>query len=256
MRSAVAAVGVAAGLLVLAGCSPADPAEPAGGSGAGPSLTVVAAASLTEPFTEMGRRFEEAHPGAEVQLAFASSPSVAAQVRAGAPADVVATADRGLADALAAEGLTGPVRTFARNRLTIAVAPGNPLAVRTVDDLARADLDLVVCAPEVPCGRLAALALAAATTRPRPRSYEADVKAVLARLVMGEADAGLVYVTDVRAAAGRVDAVPMARGELVADYALARVAASTDGDGAQAFVDFVGSPAGLQVLSAAGFEGP
>ena len=227
-----------------------------GRAGDAGSLTVVAAASLTEPFTEIGRRFEAATPGVRVELAFAASPSVAAQVRAAAPADVVATADRSVVDALAADGLTGPVRTFARNRLVIAVAPGNPLAIRTVDDLGRADLDLVVCAAEVPCGNLAAAALARATPPPRPRSFEPDVKAVLGRVVLGEADAGLVYTTDVRAAAGRVEGVPLEGDDLVAGYGIATVAASGDAGRARAFVDFVTSPEGLDVLSAAGFERP
>lgn len=249
MRRALAAVAVVAGLAGLAGC---------GGSGGGDrsSLTVVAAASLTEPFTELGRRFEAANPGTTVEVAFAASPSVAAQVRAGAPADVVATADRVVIDALAAEGLTGPVVTFARNRLTVAVAPGNPLGIRTVDDLARPDLDLVVCATEVPCGALAARALASAATAPRPRSFEPDVKAVLGRVVLGEADAGLVYETDVRAAAGRVDGVALAGDDLVTGYGIASVAASDDVPGARAFVDFVTSRAGGEVLAGAGFELP
>lgn len=239
---------LAAGL--AAACASSGQAGHAG------SLTVVAAASLTEPFTEIGRRFEAAAPDVRVELAFAASPSVAAQVRAGAPADVVATADRSVVDALAAEGLTGPVRTFARNRLAIAVAPGNPLAIRTVDDLGRADIDLVVCTEEVPCGRLAANALARATPPPRPRSFEADVRAVLGRVALREADAGLVYTTDVRAAAGRVDAVALEGDDLVAEYGIAAVAASGDPQRARAFVDFVTSPAGRDALSAAGFELP
>lgn len=247
MRRAAAAVAVA---LAAAGC--ASSGDTAGRR----SVTVAAAASLTEPFTDLGRRFQAANPGVEVEMAFAASPSVAAQVRAGAPADVVATADRVVVDALAADALTGPVRTFARNRLAVAVAPGNPRGIRTVDDLARPGVDLVVCAPEVPCGKLAAAALARAAVAPRPRSYEPDVKAVLGRVVLGEADAGLVYATDVRAAAGRVDGMPLDGHGLVAEYGIATVTASDDPRGARAFVDFVASPAGRDVLTAAGFEVP
>jgi molybdate transport system substrate-binding protein len=245
MRRAAAVVAVA---LACTGCGSSD--DTAGGS-----VTVVAAASLTEPFTELGRRFEAAHPGLHVKMAFATSPSVAAQVRSGAPADVVATADRVVVDTLAAEGLTGPVSTFARNRLAVAVAPGNPLGIRTVDDLARRGVDLVVCAVEVPCGKLAVAALARAAVAPRPRSYEPDVKAVIGRVALGEADAGVVYVTDVRSADGRVDGVPLEGSDLVADYGIA-VVASGDTGRAQAFVDFVASSAGRDVLTAAGFEVP
>ena len=237
--------------LALAGCSPS------GGGGGRVTVTVVAASSLTEPFSEIGRRFEGAKPGTGVAFAFAASPAVAQQVRAGAPADVVATADRAVVDALARDGLAAPARTFARNRLSIAVARGNPLSVRGVDDLARPDLDLVVCSPEVPCGRLAARALAAAAVRARPRSYEPDVKAVLARVALGEADAGLVYLTDVAAAAGRVEGIALSGGrDLVAEYAVATVAAGGHAGEARAFVDFVVSPAGREVLEAAGFEVP
>lgn len=247
MRRAAAAAAVA---LAAAGCASS------GGAADRRTVTVVAAASLTEPFTDLGRRFEAANPGVEVETAFAASPSVAAQVRAGAPADVVATADRVVVGALAAEGLTGPVRAFARNRLAVAVAPGNPRGIRTVDDLARPGVDLVVCAAEVPCGKLAAAALARAAVAPRPRSYEPDVKAVLGRVVLGEADAGLVFTTDVRSAASRVDGVPLDGPDLVAEYGIAVVTASADPRSAQAFVDFVASPAGHDVFAAAGFEVP
>ena len=246
MRRAAVAVAVA---VAASGCGFSGGAD-------GGSVTVVAAASLAEPFTELGRRFEATRPGVEVEMAFAASPSVAAQVRAGAPADVVATADRVVVDTLAAGGLTGPVRTFARNRLAVAVALGNPLGIRTIADLARPGVDLVVCAAEVPCGRLAGAALARATVAPRPRSYEPDVKAVLGRVALGEADAGLVYVTDGRAAAGRVDTVPLGGRDLVAEYGIAVVATSPEPPTAQAFVDFVASPAGRRLLTAAGFEVP
>lgn len=245
MRRAVAGVAL---VVAAAACS-------APGAGR-PSLTVVAAASLTEAFTEIARRFEAEHPGTDVELAFAATPAAAHQVRAGAPADVVATAERAVVDALAADGLAGPVVAFARNRMAVAVAPGNPLRIRTVDDLAAPGVDLVVCAPEVPCGRLAHRALAGAARAARPRSYEPDVKAVLGRVARGEADAGLVYATDVRAAGGRADGVPLTAAGLVAEYGAATVTASPAGEQARAFVDFLGSAAGRRALAAAGFELP
>lgn len=241
----------AAGLaLVVAAAACSSP-------GAGrPSLTVVAAASLTEPFTEIARLFEAEHPATDVALAFAATPAVAHQVRAGAPADVVAAAERAVVDALAADGLAGPVVAFATNRMAVAVAPGNPLGIRTVDDLAAPGVDLVVCAPEVPCGRLADRALTGAARPARPRSYEPDVKAVLGRVARGEADAGLVYATDVRAAGDRAAGVPLGAAGLVAEYGAATVTASPAGERARAFVAFLGSPAGRRALAAAGFELP
>lgn len=245
MRRALAGVAL---VVAAAACSAPGPGRP--------SLTVVAAASLTEAFTEIARRFEAEHPGTDVELSFAATPAAAHQVRAGAPADVVAAAERAVVDALAADGLAGPVVAFARNRMAVAVAPGNPLRIRTVDDLAAPGVDLVVCAPEVPCGRLAHRALAGAARAARPRSYEPDVKAVLGRVARGEADAGLVYATDVRAAGGRADGVPLTTAGLVAEYGAATVTASPAGARARAFVDFLGSAAGRRALAAAGFELP
>ena len=234
---------------VLSACAPSAGRE-------GHSVTVLAASSLTEPFTELARRFERSHPGTSVALAFAASPAAAEQVRAGAPVDVVATADPAILEDLAADGLAGARRVFARNRLALVVAEGNPRRIGGVDDLAAPGVELVVCAPEVPCGRLAVRALAAATVAVRPVSHEPNVKAVLTRVLLGEADAGLVYATDVRAAAGRVDGVdlPAAHGMAV-EYAIAPLTRST-GDLAPAFAAFVGSAEGRGVLRRGGFEVP
>ena len=224
-------------------------------SAGGRSVTVLAASSLTESFSELARRFERAHPGTEVELSFAASSAVAAQVRAGAPADVVATADAALMEDLTAEGLVGRATVFAHNRLALVVAEGNPHRVGSVADLAAGDLDVVVCAPEVPCGRLAARVLAG-VAGVRPRSYEANVKAVLTRVVLGEADAGLVYATDVRSARDRVEEIALPGGDgLVTAYAVAAVARSTDATVSE-LVGFVRSSEARSVLVAAGFEIP
>ena len=234
---------------VLAACAPSVEHD-------GRSVTVLAASSLTEPFTELARRFERAHTGTRVELAFAGTPAAVEQVRAGAPFDVVATADPALLEELAVEGLAGRSRVFARNRLALVVAEGNPHRIGGVDDLAAPGVDVVVCAPEVPCGRLAARALASATAPVRPVSYEANVKAVLTRVLLGEVDAGLVYASDVGAAAGRVDGVDLPDADgLVVEYAIARLTRS-EGDVAPAFADFVGSAEGRDVLRRGGFEAP
>lgn len=246
-RLAVAVAAVASG---VAGCGP-------GGGGAEGDLTVLAASSLTEAFDDVGRRFGAAHPGVAVRFSFAASSALAAQVRNGAPADVIATADRRTVDDLARAGLVAAPEVFARNRLAILVAAGNPRRIRSLADLARPDLVVVLCAEQVPCGSLAARALAGAGAAVRARSFEADVKAVVSRVVLGEADAGLVYATDVAAAGDRADGVGLAPGDDVAtDYAAAPVAASDEARLARDFVAFLRSAPAQQALGAAGFEGP
>ncbi|MGQ0521945.1 MAG: molybdate ABC transporter substrate-binding protein [Actinomycetota bacterium] len=228
-----------------------------GRGGDGRRLTVLAASSLTEVFDTIGRRFEAAHPEAGVRFGFSASSALAAQVRDGAPADVVATADRRTVDDLAGAGLTATASVFARNRLAILVAAGNPHGIRTLADLARPGLVVVLCAEQVPCGSLAARALGRAGVAVRARSLEPDVKAVVSRVVLGEADAGLVYATDVRAAAGRADGVALSpEDEVATAYAAAPVVAGADAGLARAFVAFLRSAPAREALVAAGFEAP
>lgn len=227
------------------------------GDGDGRRLTVLAASSLTEVFDTIGRRFEAAHPGASVRFSFSASSALAAQVRDGAPADVIATADRPTVDDLADAGLTARASVFARNRLAILVAAGNPHGIRTLADLARPGLVVVLCAEQVPCGSLAARTLRRAGVDVRARSLEPDVKAVVSRVVLGEADAGLVYSTDVRAAAARADGVALApQDEVATAYAAAPVVAGADAGLARAFVAFLRSAPARDALLAAGFEAP
>ena len=215
------------------------------------ALTVLAAASLTEAFEELGRSFEAAHPGADVDFTFAASSTLARQVLEGSPGDVLATADEDTMAPVVAAGRTAvPPAVFARNRLAIAVAPGNPRRIADLGDLARPGLAVVLCAPEVPCGRAAAQALAAAGVGLRPASLEEHVKAVVTRVALGEADAGLAFATDTHATGVEAVDIPDDRNVTTA-YP---VAVLRDGAGARAWVDHVLSADGQRALAGLGFS--
>lgn len=248
-------LGCLAGALAVLAASTAGCA-PSAGTGGGP-ITVLAAASLSDPFSEIARRFEAAHRGNRVTLSFDASSALVRQVAAGAPADVVATADEAaLAEVVGARLVGAPV-VFARNRLAIVVAGGNPHGVRAVADLARPEVVVVLCAPEVPCGRFAAQVLDRAEARVRPRSYEPNVKAVVTKVALGEADAGVVYRTDVGGhnALGNIESVAIPpEHNVVASYAIATVSSSKRRGPASAFVDYVRSAEAQAVLAQRGFE--
>lgn len=263
-RRTVALLGAVTAALALAlgGCrndggtsSPTSSAGPRQLSG---DVTVLAAASLTEAFEELGAEFEAAHPEVSVRLSFAASSTLAAQVVAGVPADVFAAADAATMRQVTQAGAaaTEP-RVFARNALVIAVPAGNPAGVERLADLADESLTLAVCAVEVPCGAAAQRAFALAGIDPRPDTYEEDVKATLGKVALGEVDAGLVYRSDVRAAGGAVEAVPFpAVARVLNDYPIAVLAQAPNPAAARAFVARVRSPAGLAVLTDAGFRPP
>lgn len=221
----------------------------------GDSITVFAAASLREVFGELATRYEEAHPGAEITLNFAASSELVTQIDNGAPADVFASADEQTMNRLA-DAAPG-ARVFATNRLQIVVEAGNPNGVRTLADLARPDLLYIAAAPEVPVGRYAAQVLAAAGVDVTPRSLEANVKGIVSKVLLGEADAGIVYITDVRAAGDRVSGVDIPDTlNVEARYPITVLRDVSNPAGAQAFVDFVLSPTGQQVLREFGFGVP
>ena len=261
MRRAVAAVGVLLSLVVAASCGSGDVSDDAGGSGGSRSepttLTVYAASSLTSTFEELGRRFEETHDGVTVEFSFAGSSDLVAQIQQGAPADVFASADPANMDKLVGDDLAAadPV-DFASNTLEIAVPSGNPAGVESLTDLS-GDLNLVVCAPEVPCGAATQKAADAAGVALRPVSEEQSVTDVLNKVITGEADAGFVYVTDVTAAGDAVEGIPFPEAdEAVNVYPIAPVAGSANAQLAQEFVDLVLSDQGEAVLEAAGFAKP
>lgn len=228
-----------------------------GGSLSG-EITVFAAASLKKTFTEIGAQFERAHPGTTVSFSFAGSSDLVAQLQQGAPADVFASADeRNMARATTDSLTAGPPVAFATNTLEIAVPPGNPARVASLQDLARPGLKVVVCAPAVPCGAAAATVEAAGKVDLKPVSEEQSVTDVLGKVSTGEADAGLVYVTDVKGARGSVEGVEFAEAaRAVNTYPIATLRGSRNPALATAFVQAVTGARGQEVLARAGFAGP
>lgn len=239
--------------LVAASCGGDDAtAGPAG------EITVFAAASLTDAFTEIGAAFEAANPGATTRFSFAGSSDLVAQIEQGAPADVFASADVDNMDRLtAAAGHAGEPEIFATNRLEVITAPGNPEGIRAVVDLADPDLVVVTCAPEVPCGAYSQELFAKAGVTVTPKSLEENVKGVANKVALGEADAGIVYATDVVAAGEQAAGVEIpADINVVAEYPIAATADAGDPEAAAAFIDFVLGPDGQAILADHGFAGP
>lgn len=248
-------------LLVGAGCSStAEPAGSAGGSApaATRTLTVFAAASLTNTFTELGSRFEAAHAGATVTFSFGGSSDLVTQLQQGAPGDVFASADTTNMDKATADDLVqGDPVTFASNTLEIAVPPDNPAGIASFADLAKNGVKVVVCAPQVPCGAATQKVETAAKVDIAPVSEENSVTDVLNKVTSGEADAGLVYATDVQGAGDKVTGIAFPEsGEAVNTYPIAVLAGSDEAELAQQFVDLVTGTDGQQILAAAGFGKP
>lgn len=219
------------------------------------TLTVFAAASLTATFDELAAGFEAAHDGVTVQPSYAGSSDLVAQLQSGAPADVFASADTATMDKLVDDDLaaTEPV-DFATNTLEIAVPPGNPAGISSFADLAAAGLNLVVCAPEVPCGAAAQQVAEEAGVSLSPVSEEQKVTDVLTKVTTGEADAGLVYVTDVRSAGDTVEGIEFPESSSVVNsYPIAVVEGTANAALAQEFIDLVQSDEGRQILRDAGF---
>lgn len=262
MRGRLGALLLAVALVGAAACSDdgASTASPtARTASASGSITVSAAASLTEAFDEIGSRFGRANPDAKVAFNFGSSGTLATQIRQGVPADAFASADTATMDTLvAADVVVGEPAVFARNRLVIVTKPGNPEQVRTLIDLARLDV-VSLCGSEVPCGKYAEEILGRARVR-IPEDHVTrgqDVKATLGAVTTGDADAAIVYATDARVVRDSVTtvAIPDAQ-DAIATYPIAVLKASGNRGTARAFVDFVLSRAGQSVLRAHGFLPP
>ena len=251
------------GAVVVGGCGRGEPeattapSPVADGGAVEGDLTVFAAASLADVFAELAGIFEARHPGSTVRLELGASSSLREQVLAGAPADVFAAADeRNVAAVVDAEEASGPVR-FATNELQIAVPAGNPAGVQGLADLTDEDLLVGLCAVEVPCGSLAREAFDRAGLTPRPDTEEPDVRALLAKVRSGDLDAGVVYRTDVRAAAPAVAGIELPEDLAVrTSYPLVVLDRTTERDVADAFVELVTSEEGRAVLAAAGFGHP
>ncbi|TFV62738.1 molybdate ABC transporter substrate-binding protein [Geodermatophilus sp. DF01-2] len=252
-----------AAALVLAGCGgPSDDAAGTTASTRGAeldgTLTVFAAASLTDVFTELGEQLEQENPALDVRFNFAGSSALATQISQGAPADVFASADEPQMAVVTDAGLAeGDPAVFASNVLQIAVPAGNPAEVGRLADFAREELALAICAPQVPCGAAAEDVFAAAGVTPRPDTLEEDVRAALTKVELGEVDAALVYTTDVTAAGDAVEGVDVPGAEqAVNEYPIAVLAEGPNPEAAAAFVDLVRSEEGQQALADAGFRIP
>lgn len=222
------------------------------------SVTVLAAASLTSAFQDLGKQFEKDHSGVKVDLSFAGSSTLVAQVKQGAPGDVFASADQPNMQALHDAALLGnPAQVFARNQLEIVVAAGNPTGITGLGDLAKRGLIVLLCAPSVPCGRYALQAFSKAGVTVKPASLETDVKAVIGKVSLGEADAGVVYATDVKAGGSKVQGVEIPDAQnVIASYPIALLAEARNGSAAKVFIQFVLSSEGQGILGRYGFLSP
>ncbi|MFI8823565.1 molybdate ABC transporter substrate-binding protein [Streptomyces sp. NPDC053431] len=258
-RRAAAAALTAALLVPLAACSSNDDSEKdtGGSTGSAPQadLTVLAAASLTDVFKTAGAAYEKAHPGTKITFSFAGSQELVAQVSQGAPADVLVTADTKSMDKVKADA--GAPTIIAKNRLVIATGEGNPKKIDELKDLADTRLKVVLAAPEVPAGKYSKQILDKQKITVKPVSQEPNVRAVLSKVELGEADAGLVYKTDAESAKDKVDAVEIPDEQnAVAKYPAATLKDSKNAAAAAAFVAWLSSPEGQKILQDAGFQKP
>ena len=222
-------------------------------------LHVLAASSLTEAFTDLGASFEADHPGAHVTFNFAASSALAQQIEQGAPADVFASADDATMQRVIGRGDVGDATVIARNRLAILVEPGNPKSISGLAGLAEPGVVVVLCAAEVPCGRYAAAALAKAGVTLQPASLEENVKGVVAKVTLGEADAGIVYATDVRAAGTKAEGVQIDGADdpaLEAVYPMATSTSATNTALANDWRALVLGDVGRRTLAFHGFLAP
>jgi molybdate transport system substrate-binding protein len=237
-------------LLALTGCGgQASASHPTSGG-----IIVFAAASLQPAFDKVASQLVQKQ-ALKTSFSYAGTQTLTGQLMQGAPADVFASADSAHMTTLQSAGLlAGPAKIFAHNRLEIAVARGNPKHIQTLADLSRAGLVVVLADPSVPAGKYAQQALSTAHVTVHPASLELQVTGVLTKVALGEADAGIVYVSDIETS-GQVDGVTIPDTQnVIADYPIAALKTASDAAGAQAFIDFVLSPDGQAILQAAGFQ--
>ena len=249
-----AAVAVAMAGVIAAGCigQPGEgPPRPTG------SISVFAAASLTDAFKAIGTSFEKTNAGTTVKFNFAGSPTLVTQIEQGAKADVFASADTTNMDRLTTDGFTtsAPPVVFAHNKLEIVVAPNNPKHIASLADLARPGVIYISAGPTVPAGKYALQALARAGVKVTPKSLETDVKSVVSKVQLGEADAGIVYATDVKAAGDKVSGVEIPdQFNIIATYPIATVKDTTNRGTADVFIQFIQSTEGQAILATYGFQ--
>lgn len=261
MRMRMLTATAAAGLVLLTGCGAGAPSDTsAGGAPASEkrTLTVLAAVSLTDTFGELEKQFETDNPGVDVVMSYGGSSNLAQQIVNGAPVDVFVSASDPTMKTVTDAGLAnGSPTTFATNMLEIATVPGNPKGITSFVDLANRDLKVVVCAPQVPCGAAAQKAETSTGVNLEPVSEEADVRSVLSKVTTGNADAGLVYVTDVTSAGSRVQGVNFPEAEqATTNYPIAMLQNAPQPELARSFVSLVTGEQGQKTLQAAGFGTP
>jgi len=257
-RFAVIAAGLAT--VAVAGCSSSTSSPPSGTSSstsATGTITVLAAASLTGTFTQLGKQFQSAHPGDTVKFSFGPSDGLATQITSGAPADVFASASPTTMDTVVKAGDAANPQTFAKNTMEVAVPPNNPAHVTSVNDLAKSSVKVALCQPQVPCGVVATQVFKNAAITVKPVTLEADVDSVVTQVETGNVDAGMVYVTNVLSAGTKLKGITIpANVNASTLYPIATIKSSKHASIAKEFVDYVLSPAGQQVLAAAGFLKP
>src|SRR5215469_5459193 len=239
---------------VLAACS-SSPSSSSSGQVKG-TVIVFAATSLTEAFNKIGSQFEHAHPGTTVKFNYNGSSSLASSITQGAKADVFASAATSNMDTVVSAGdAVGQPKTFAKNEMEMMVAKGNPMNITAVSSLANPAVKVVLCASTVPCGVYAADVFSKAGVTVRPVSEETNVGGVVTKVTLGEADAGMVYVTDVKANESQATGVPIpANQNVIADYPMVEVKGAPNATAAKSFMDYVSSAAGQQVLTSFGFK--
>lgn len=255
MPSRVSLLSVAAAFLTACGSSGATASTSPSPTPLSGPISALAAASLTDSFNALGTAFKAANPAVTVKFSFAGTPTLVTQIEQGAPADVFASADTANMDKLKGDGFTtGTSQVFARNKLTIVVAPGNPKGISGLADLAKPGVIYITEGPMVPAGKYALQALAMAGVKVTPKSLETDVKSVVSKIELGEADAGIVYTTDVKAAGSKVQGVPIPDAyNVIATYPIVAVKAGTNSAVANAFIAYVLSAAGQSTLQSFGF---
>lgn len=252
--------------LALAGCSVPAP-EPtqvptqtpaAADDALSGSITVFAAASLTDSFADVAAEFQQLHPNVEITFNFGGSPGLATQIVEGAPVDVFAAASWATMTTMTDAGFVdGEAAVFVTNSLEIAVPAGNPGAVTGLADFANPELTIALCEPAVPCGAAAVTVLESAGVVASVDTLEQDVRAVLTKIELGEVDAGLVYTTDVIAARALVEGIEFPEAEAATGrYPIAQLTDSANPEAAAAFIAFVLSPEGQRILTDAGFGAP
>ncbi|HEV2216544.1 MAG TPA: molybdate ABC transporter substrate-binding protein [Candidatus Dormibacteraeota bacterium] len=252
MGQRVAVIAVA---LLLAACGSSSGNAAATASPLAGTVSVFAAASLTASFNALGTSFQAAHAGVTVKFNFAGTPTLVTQIEQGAAADVFASADSTNMDKLKGDGFTsGTPQVFAHNKLEIVVAPGNPKDIASLADLAKPGVIYITEAPTVPAGKYSLQVLQKAGVTLTPKSLETDVKSVISKIELGEADAGIVYTTDVTAAGSKVAGVAIPDADnVIATYPIVAVKGTTNSAAASAFIAFVLSGDGQAKLQSYGF---